>query len=226
MKLQTSITPRRNGTVTALGQDRQTYVFAANATGELECDVADEATIVALLKTDNFYPAPEDAQAALDLLNRLAPIEPETELEVDLGEPGNKPDAALELDDDEPADPNAMPIEGAGATPAAEASQLLLGSDNFDPEVEIGGKMVQLGLVVAAAHAKSGLTVQEWNALPQDQRDDLIDDAADDMEAEAMAAAGAAQPQEAGTPPQAAPDQAAKHNAAVQASAKRGGKKR
>lgn len=224
MKLQTSIKPRSNGAVRAIGQDRQTYEFAANAQGDLECEITDEATLIALLKTDNFYPAPEDAQAALDLLNRLAPIESADDDEPSPGELSQKADSELSLDDDEDGDPDAPPQEGAAGAPAGGGGQMLLGSDNFDSEVEIAGKMVQLGVVVAAAHAKSGLTVEQWNALPQDQRDDLIDDAADDMEA---AAAGpvAGQPLESETPPQAAPDMAAKHNAAVLAG-KKASKKR
>lgn len=69
MKLQTSIPPRRDGTVKVQGQDRQTYVFAAGPDGELACDVEDEATIAHLLATDQFYPAnPEDADRALELV--------------------------------------------------------------------------------------------------------------------------------------------------------------
>lgn len=69
MKLHTSIPPRRDGTVKVTGQDRQTYVFEADADGELSCDVTDEATLAAMLGTDNFYPAdPADAEAAADLV--------------------------------------------------------------------------------------------------------------------------------------------------------------
>lgn len=69
MKLQTNIPPRRDGTVTVLGQDRQTYVFAADDEGLLSADVADEATVAALLATGNFWPADEsDAELALALV--------------------------------------------------------------------------------------------------------------------------------------------------------------
>ena len=69
MKLQTNIPPRRDGTVTVLGQDRQTYVFAADDEGLLSADVADEATVAALLATGNFWPAAEsDAELALALV--------------------------------------------------------------------------------------------------------------------------------------------------------------
>lgn len=71
MKLQTSIKPRRDGTVTVLGQDSQTYVFAAGSDGELTSDVADEATVAHLLATGNFWPANEaDHAQALALVKQ------------------------------------------------------------------------------------------------------------------------------------------------------------
>ena len=71
MKLQTNIPPRRDGTVTVLGQDRQTYVFAADDEGLLSADVADEATVAALLATGHFWPADaDDAEQALALVKQ------------------------------------------------------------------------------------------------------------------------------------------------------------
>lgn len=71
MKLQTSIKPRRDGTVTVLGKDRQTYVFVAGPDGELTADVADEATVAHLLATGNFWPADEaDQEQALELVKQ------------------------------------------------------------------------------------------------------------------------------------------------------------
>lgn len=71
MKLQTSIKPRRDGTVTVLGQDRQTYVFAAGPDGELTAEVADQATVAHLLATGNFWPADEaDQEQALALVRQ------------------------------------------------------------------------------------------------------------------------------------------------------------
>lgn len=68
MKLQTNIPPRLDGTVTALGLDRQTYVFTADDEGLLSADVGDEPTIAALLATGHFWPADaDDAQQALAL---------------------------------------------------------------------------------------------------------------------------------------------------------------
>jgi hypothetical protein len=69
MKLNTSIAPRRDGTVKASGPSGQTYVFTLDEDGELACDVADEMDLAALLETDNFYPAdPADAERAADLV--------------------------------------------------------------------------------------------------------------------------------------------------------------
>lgn len=71
MKLQTSIKPRRDGTVTVLGKDRQIHVFVADDEGLLSADVADEATVAALLATGNFWPADEsDAEQALALVKQ------------------------------------------------------------------------------------------------------------------------------------------------------------
>lgn len=68
MKLQTSIKPRRDGTVKVTGQDRQTYVFVADSDGELSCDVTDTATVARLLAGGEFWPAnTEDHDAAMAL---------------------------------------------------------------------------------------------------------------------------------------------------------------
>jgi hypothetical protein len=94
MKLQTAIKPRRDGTINVLGQDRQTYVFAADDDGLLTGDVADEATVAMLINTGNFWPASEnDAQKALEIVK--ANQEPDEDGDED--------------EDDEPAD--AMPLE-------------------------------------------------------------------------------------------------------------------
>lgn len=101
MKLQTSIPPRRDGTVRVLGLDRQTYVFVAGEDGELTGEVTDEATVAFLLESQNFWPAdPEDAERALDLVKK-----PATE-----GEEGGDGDDDDDGEDDEDAPP-ALPIE-------------------------------------------------------------------------------------------------------------------
>lgn len=68
MKLQTSITPRRDGTITLTAKDGQRCVFAAGPDGELVGDVTDEATVTELLAGGMFFPAdPADFDAALAL---------------------------------------------------------------------------------------------------------------------------------------------------------------
>lgn len=93
MKLQTSIKPRRDGTVTVFGQDRQTYVFATGPDGELTADVADEATVAHLLATGNFWPADEADQEQALLLVKQAQQADEAE------------------EDEDEADDNALPVE-------------------------------------------------------------------------------------------------------------------
>jgi hypothetical protein len=72
---------------------------------------------------------------------------------------------------------------------AGAPQEFLLGSDKFDAVIALGetGKTVQLGDVVALAHAESKLTVADWNGLEDDVRDALIDDALDLLLAEAEA---------------------------------------
>lgn len=59
MKLITDVTPRGDGTVTAItGGNR--YVFERDEGGRLACEVESQADADALLDTGNFYPATED----------------------------------------------------------------------------------------------------------------------------------------------------------------------
>ena len=63
---------------------------------------------------------------------------------------------------------------------------ILVGSDLLPSDVEIAeGQTVQLGDVVARAHAASGLTAEAWNALPGDEREALLAAEVDKMKAEA-----------------------------------------
>ena len=117
MKLQTSIPPRRDGTVRVLGLDRQTYVFVAGEDGELTGEVTDEATVAFLLESQNFWPAdPEDAERALDLVKKPA---------TEGGEQGGDDDKDDEDDEDgedgEGAPP-ALPVE-ANTPPAPKRAR-------------------------------------------------------------------------------------------------------
>lgn len=51
----------------------------------------------------------------------------------------------------------------------------LLGSSILPALIEIGDAQVQLGEIVAAAHQKSGLSLEDWNALEDAARELLLD---------------------------------------------------
>ena len=51
---------------------------------------------------------------------------------------------------------------------------MLYGSSILASTYEIAGKTVQLGEIVAAAHDLSGLSADEWNDLPDDDREALL----------------------------------------------------
>ncbi|WP_137136561.1 hypothetical protein [Rhizobium sp. FKY42] len=62
----------------------------------------------------------------------------------------------------------------------------LIGSNILPDQVEIApGKSVPLGEIVAKAHEKSGLSIEDWNALPQADRDALLTATVDELKAEA-----------------------------------------
>ncbi len=66
-------------------------------------------------------------------------------------------------------------LKAAPKGKADDNAETLLGSSTLPSIVVISdAKSVQLGEVVASAHQASGLTVDAWNALPGDQRDDLL----------------------------------------------------
>lgn len=67
--------------------------------------------------------------------------------------------------------PAKKPATATETPPAAEA---LLGSSILPATFDIGGETVQLGTIVAAAHAASGLTVTEWNGLIPGVREALL----------------------------------------------------
>lgn len=76
------------------------------------------------------------------------------------------------------------------AAPAA-SPEILLGGD-FPASFDIHGATYSLGDIVARAHTESGLSVADWNNLPEDERDgkieaelDRIDAAGQDTAAEA-----------------------------------------
>ena len=88
---------------------------------------------------------------------------------------------------------NAVPAAAVkeAAKPAEEkkpGAEVLIGSSVHPAAFTIGGKALQLGNVVAMAHTTSGLSVADWNALPDDERHERIDAELDRLQAEAEAA--------------------------------------
>lgn len=130
MKLQTSIPPRRDGTVRHTAKDGKTYVFSPGPDGDLVCDVDDPAVIAFLLKGDLFYPAnPEDYDKALLIAGKPAVLEVDGEGDgattgapTTSGQPGDGDEGEADPEDDEPTNENAMPIEG-NTPPAGKAKK-------------------------------------------------------------------------------------------------------
>ena len=85
------------------------------------------------------------------------------------------------------------PASAAPDTPAVAVqlppaqTQALLGSDVLDLIIDIGGTPVQLGTIVAAAHDVSGLSVDDWNGLVPQIREQLLSDQIAAMRARATA---------------------------------------
>lgn len=52
--------------------------------------------------------------------------------------------------------------------------EALIGSNKLASILVIGGKEIQLGTIVAGAHAESGFTVKEWNELAEEDRELLL----------------------------------------------------
>jgi len=99
MKIETSIKPRRNGTVNVVTPGGRVIVFSAQDDGRLTADVADSADVQFLLGMSDFLPADSKDFAVAAALIRGA----------------DAPDDAGDdlLDDD--GDENAAPVEKATA---------------------------------------------------------------------------------------------------------------
>lgn len=69
--------------------------------------------------------------------------------------------------------------KAAPAAPKAPASKdvppALFGSSVHPTSFEINGNTLSLGDVVRSAHAASGLSIEDWNALSEDDRHNRID---------------------------------------------------
>ena len=103
MKLQTSIIPRRDGTVRVLGDDGETYVFTADEGGVLTAEIPHEPTVARLLLLGTFMPFDEaDFEHAGELAAQAE---------------GTDEDADQDDDDDDEVGLNALPVE-ANTPPA------------------------------------------------------------------------------------------------------------
>lgn len=71
--------------------------------------------------------------------------------------------------------------------------EILYGSSTLPASFEIGGEVVALGAIVVAAFAASGLTEEDWNALPDADRDAKLQTE--------LSERGYVAPDAAGTPP-------------------------
>lgn len=56
----------------------------------------------------------------------------------------------------------------------APRSVVALGSKTLQDPVEIGKDRFPLAQFIAAAHASTGLSIEAWNGLPEEERDDVI----------------------------------------------------
>ena len=117
MKLQTSIKPRRDGTVLVTGQDGVKYTFVAGAAGDLECAIEHEATLKHLLASQNFYPASEDDFSLALQMSQPAGPGPDADADADAGAGAPdlsalaaKSDAELDEKGDE-GDLSGLPVE-------------------------------------------------------------------------------------------------------------------
>lgn len=115
MRLATSITARRDGTVRAAGMSGREYTFTSvPPDGELVADVDADADLALLLATGHFYPAdPADFDAALAKLDEGAKVD----VELDLGAPPAPNPAPPEPP--APAPPPAPARKRAAARPPA-----------------------------------------------------------------------------------------------------------
>lgn len=119
MKLQTTIKPRRDGTVVVRGGDGTPFVFKPDEYGDLVCDVSEPALLERLLNSEDFGPIdPADFQAASTL---VAPIG--GTLDTDLDAVGHTPEGSPpgegEDEPDDEGDEDAAPVEGAEVPAAA-----------------------------------------------------------------------------------------------------------
>jgi hypothetical protein len=124
----------------------------------------------------------------------------------------SQPEATKPAPEIQAAPPAAPAPEAAAPAAPAETEQngaptdtpVLKGSNLEPAEIEIGGLMVKTADIAQAAFEKSGLAIEDWNALTDEAITARMSEQAESMEPEAPAAAAPAD-QTAGAAPEAAP---------------------
>lgn len=136
MELQTSIRPRRDGTVNVVGEDGVTYTFKTGADGVLSCDVADDATVARLLTLGDFYPANEqDFQAAVALAQSATPPSDDD----DDGDDGDDGDEVIVLNGGAPVEDGVFSAaaDGAVEAPVVESAGAAVPAPNESPAAAV-----------------------------------------------------------------------------------------
>lgn len=96
--------------------------------------------------------------------------------------------------------PKGEPTEIKNAAPAAkpispsDPSGMLLGSSVHESSYDIGGTTYSLGDVVAKAYTASGLSLEDWNLLEEEDRHAKIDIALDELAEAADQSGGTVDP--------------------------------
>lgn len=149
---------------------------------DIECILKREGgTKVTIGKTDyHFAPQPDGAH--------VADVQDDEHVQRFLGIPeaykiyrGEKPPAEVKKTAAEPVLP--APVS-APVAPQGGEQVALHGTSVHPSEFEINGRTYLLGDVVAMAHTASGLSVEDWNDLPEAERADMIDAELDKLAAD------------------------------------------
>lgn len=123
------------------------------------------------------------ANDALTTARNNAAALPEVATEADRAEADRAVDAADLAVKDAQASLDKLTTAGETMPPAKPAAdktpkppETLLGSNRLPAVIEIGPFKVQLGIIVSSAHLASGLTLEEWNALDEEDREQRLED--------------------------------------------------
>lgn len=170
MQIETAIMLRKDGTVKVTSPTGVDYIFKPNDGGQVVCDVADEGDIAWLLRTDDFFPANEEDYDTAYAITSAQPVE-----ESDHSDMNAAPIEESHIPGDEGVDPGDDDVVDENSPPVETSVAVLLGSTMLPPEITISDDItVSLAQVVSTAHIESGLTIEAWNALPDDEREAML----------------------------------------------------